>query len=322
MPDWWSTMSRPNPLPSPRPLGYTDFTQAVSESFVPLRVSTRDRHAFRGTLQAAECDNVHISQVDAGQHTIERTPELIARGDTPYFKLSVQLQGVALLVQDGREALLHPGDIAIYSTDAPYSLEFDRDFSTLVVMFDHHALGIAPETLQQLTAVRMAGDDPLTAVIAPFLMGLSDNLGVLRGAVGARLARTAVDLTTTLYASELGQTASSSPKAALTASIMRYIDEHLGQATLDPHTIARANHVSLRYLHALFQEQGTTVSTWVRQRRLEACRRDVTDPALAAMPVAAVAARWGFIDAAHFSRAFKAEYGCPPSAMRRNALAA
>ena len=40
------------------------------------------------------------------------------------------------------------------------------------------------------------------------------------------------------------------------------------------------------------------------------------DIVLAERPVAAVAARWGFVDAAHFSRAFKTTYGVSPSEYR------
>ena len=50
----------------------------------------------------------------------------------------------------------------------------------------------------------------------------------------------------------------------------------------------------------------------VRQRRLERCRRDLLDPASAARPVSVVAARWGLVNAAHFSRAFRAAYGLSP----------
>ncbi len=56
-----------------------------------------------------------------------------------------------------------------------------------------------------------------------------------------------------------------------------------------------------------------TVSTWIRTRRLEQCRRDLLDPMLADRPVAAIAARWGFVDAAHFSRAFKTAFGVSPA---------
>jgi AraC-like DNA-binding protein len=54
----------------------------------------------------------------------------------------------------------------------------------------------------------------------------------------------------------------------------------------------------------------------VRLRRLDRCRRDLLDPALRDRPVSAIAARWGFGDAAAFSRAFRTAYGLPPGEFR------
>jgi AraC-like DNA-binding protein len=44
---------------------------------------------------------------------------------------------------------------------------------------------------------------------------------------------------------------------------------------------------------------------------------DLLDPALAARPVSAIAARWGLVDPAHFSRLFRAAYGVSPVEYRR-----
>jgi AraC-like DNA-binding protein len=79
--------------------------------------------------------------------------------------------------------------------------------------------------------------------------------------------------------------------------------------------------VSIRYLHKLFETQEATVAEWIRRRRLERCRRDLLDPALRALPVNAIAARWGLLNAAHFSRAFRAAaYGATPGEYRRLAV--
>jgi AraC-like DNA-binding protein len=55
----------------------------------------------------------------------------------------------------------------------------------------------------------------------------------------------------------------------------------------------------------------------MRTRRLEGCRRDLADPALAERTVAEIAHRWGWSDAARFSRRFREAYGCAPSDLRR-----
>jgi AraC-like DNA-binding protein len=75
--------------------------------------------------------------------------------------------------------------------------------------------------------------------------------------------------------------------------------------------IAAAHHVSVRYLHKLFETEQSGVAAWIRQRRLERCRRDLLDPALRTQPVSAIAARWGLTEPAHFSRLFRAAYGMP-----------
>jgi AraC-like DNA-binding protein len=99
-------------------------------------------------------------------------------------------------------------------------------------------------------------------------------------------------------------------------AIKAYIDEHLGDPTLGPESIARSQFISTRYLHALFEPEGLTVSRWVRTRRLERARRDLQDPALAAVPIGVIAARWGFSSPSRFSHAVRTDLGCSPSQLR------
>jgi len=295
----------------------SDFRAAVNDSFVPLQVSSAHPDRFRGMIRGAGIDEVHVSDVRATDHVVERTPELIARGDRPYFKVSLMLAGTGLLIQDDREAVLSPGDLAVYDTSRPYSLVFDQDFRTMVVMFPRHLLTLPPDMVGQLTAVRISGSEGLGSVVAPYLTQLAGNLDQLAGSTGARLAHSALDLVATVFARELGLDGESAdPHRALMQRIRGHIDRNLASTDLGPASIAAAHFISTRHLHGLFQEQGTTVSTWIRTRRLEQCRRDLVDPVLADRPVAAVAARWGFVDAAHFSRAFKSTYGVSPSEFR------
>lgn len=295
----------------------SDFRAAVNDSFVPLQVTSSHPDRFRGMIRGAGIDEVHVSDVRATDHVVERTPELIARGDRPYFKVSLMLAGTGLLIQDDREAVLTPGDLAVYDTSRPYSLVFDQDFRTMVVMFPRHLLTLPPDMVGQLTAVRISGSEGLGSVVTPYLTQLAGNLDQLAGSTGARLAHSALDLVATVFARELGlDGVTADPHRALMQRIRGHIDRNLASTDLDPTSIAAAHFISTRHLHGLFQEQGTTVSTWIRTRRLEQCRRDLVDPVLADRPVAAIAARWGFVDAAHFSRAFKSAFGISPSEYR------
>ncbi|MCS3441956.1 helix-turn-helix domain-containing protein [Microbacterium phyllosphaerae] len=295
----------------------SEFRAAVSESFVPLQVSTNGPDHFRGVIRGASVDEVHVNEVRATSHVVERTPELIARSDRSYFKLSLMLAGTGMLIQDDREAVLQAGDLAVYDTDRPYSLVFDDDFRTMVVMFPKHLISLPADMVGQLTAVRISGQGGLGGMVVPYLTQLAGNLDQLAGTTGARLAHSALDLVTTVFTRELGlDEVSADPHRALVQRIRSYIDRNLASTDLGPASIASAHFISTRHLHGLFQEQGVTVSTWIRTRRLEQCRRDLLDPMLADRPVAAIAARWGFVDAAHFSRAFKTAFGISPSEYR------
>lgn len=312
-----TTMTRTDTISTSVARTISDFRAAVNDSFVPLQVTSDHPDRFRGVIRAAGVDDVHVMDVRATDHVVERTPELVARGDRPFFKVGLMLAGTGLLIQDDREAVLSPGDLAIYDTSRPYSLVFGEEFRTMVVMFPRHLLSLPPDMIGQLTAVRMSGSTGLGAVITPYLTQLAANLDQLSGTTGARLAHSALDLVTTLFTRELGlDDPAADPHRALMQRICGHIDRNLASTDLSPTSIAAAHYISTRHLHGLFQAQGTTVSTWIRTRRLEQCRRDLHDPAFADRPVAAVAARWGFVDAAHFSRVFKVAYGVSPSEFR------
>ena len=106
-------------------------------------------------------------------------------------------------------------------------------------------------------------------------------------------------------------------RGGLVGRIRAFIDAHLGDPELTPAAVAAAHHISLRYLHKLFEPEPQGVAGMIRQRRLERCRHDLLDPSQADRPVAGIAARWGFSSAAHFSRVFRDVYGLPPAEFRR-----
>lgn len=290
----------------------------VAESFVPLAAQTADVDGFRGRMRSRVLDRMSIVEVTATSHEVHRTPALIARAHERYFKLNLQLEGTGLLVQDNREAVLRPGDLAIYDTSRPYTLTFEEQARMMVVMFPCDALSLPADYVGQLAAVRMAGSTGLSGIVGQFIRQLSENLDVLSGPSGSRLAANALDLVSTMLHAEMDIAPDRmKPQALLAVSIREYIDANLSDPLLSPATIAAAHFISTRHLHNVFHESGTTVASWIRSQRLEGARRDLRDPLHAGKSVGAVAAHWGFLDAAHFSRTFRDAFGVPPSDWRR-----
>ena len=301
---------------------FSDYRRAVTESFVPLDVSRVNVEAFWGRLRTIDFDDAHVHDVTASPHAVTRTDSLIDDTDQRFYKASLQLTGTGLLIQDGREALLHPGDLTLYDTARPYSLVFEEDMRMLVLMFPREQLGLPPDMMRQLTAHRFSSDAGLGAMIIPFLQTISQDLDKVGGVTGPRLVRTAIDLITTIFANELDLEADPGDSHQLLMQRIRlYIEANLGSVDLGPTQIAAAHFISTRHLHGLFRQRGTTVSTWIRERRLENCRRDLIDPLNAHSSVGSIASRWGFVDAAHFSRVFKAAFEMAPSELRARSVA-
>jgi AraC-like DNA-binding protein len=109
---------------------------------------------------------------------------------------------------------------------------------------------------------------------------------------------------------------------SLVTRVLRFIDENLSDPGLSSRTVAAAHFISVRQLQKVFEAEGKAVTTTIRNRRLERCRHDLADPALRGRPIAAVAARWGFLDAAHFSRLFRSAFGASPREYRTSHRAA
>ena len=296
---------------------FDGFEAAVSSSFVPLRVTAERRSGFRGGLRTTEVEHLAFSEVVADAHRVDRSAELISRGGGGFFKLSFMLSGSGLLVQDGREARLSAGDAAIYDTARPYTLEFDDEFRNLVVMLPKQLLDVPPELVAEITATRLPRDTPMGTIVSQTIPHVPGAILGSPSLMRHRLARTTLELLSAHVAATLGEERiEKDPRRVMVRRIREYIEDHLQDPDLSPASIAAAHFLSTRRMHGLFQEEDTTIAAHIRELRLEHCRVDLMNPAFADLPVSAISARWGFTDAAHFSRSFRAQFGCSPRELR------
>lgn len=292
----------------------------VNSTFVPLEIDEAQGVPFRGHLQRTIVGAVSVFEIIATPHVVRRSPRLIEEVEGRFYKLSLQLSGPGVLEQDGRRAMLVPGDMAIYDTHRPYTLTYPEKNRSMVIMFPHDAVDIPPDEVAEVTAVSFPSDTGLGRVINPFFVELGRNLDQLSGPHASRLVNSALDLLVTMISQELQRDAERSPSRSLAREVREYILDNLANPDLNPEKIAQAHYISTRHLYTIFSLEGATISAWIRQRRLEHIRRELADPVHASRPVSTIAAGWGLLDAAHFSRSFKAEFGITPSAYREKVL--
>jgi AraC-like DNA-binding protein len=94
-----------------------------------------------------------------------------------------------------------------------------------------------------------------------------------------------------------------------------YIDRELRDTSLSPQKIAETFGCSLRSTHLIFSKHSKTISSEIRNRRLERARLILIRHANA-LSISAIAFKFGFTDPGHFSRLFKARYGSTPREYR------
>ncbi len=289
---------------------------ALAQTFVPIEVTRPGQGpSFCGQLTGLDLGTVRMREVRAEPHTALRTRRLVSAAPSGCYKLGLMRHGSAVLTQGGREAVLGPGDFALYDADHPYTLGFSSRHRMLVLVFPHDLLGLPAEQVMRLTATTMPGTRPgLAGLIPSFLAQVAGVTGKVGSPAAVRLSGNVLDLLTTVLAERLDQSTANRDSAhrAQLLLVTAFIEEHLANPDLSPRFIAAAQHISVRQLHKLFHGTGSTVGGWIRQRRLDRCRHDLRDPQLADRPVAAIGARWGYPDPAHFSRLFKAAYGTGP----------
>lgn len=216
------------------------------------------------------------------------------------------------------DVFLGPGDICFYDAHGPATLDFPERFRMKVFLVPYESLGLDAADVARLAGTPVPRVSRLGSLLSPFLSELADTASSSLPPVGELLAWNAVNVLATLATERLNRDATATPDARtpLRARILEFIDLHLTDENLSPETIAGAHHISARYLHRLFQDEGTTVGRWIQRRRLEECRRDLMIRARGGRTIAAVANRWGFMSATHFSRVFRAAYGMSPSEWR------
>lgn len=296
------------------------WSAASARVFVPLEPALARGAAFHGRLRAGRLGPLVLCGLEASAHTVRRTPRLAAGTWGEQYKLSLMLSGEALIAQDAREAVLCPGDFAIYDCSRPYVVTAADSIRMLVCVLPHAALARSPERLAGVTATRIPGSDGTAWALAPFLERLAElTFRDEQPRDEHRVVRNVVDLVESLCCTPERAAPHTVARAELLLRVQGYIEAHLGDPGLSPARIAAAHFISKRHLHKLFEAEGGGVSRWIRERRLDCCRRDLGDPAHRDESVARIGLRWGLTDPAHLSRMFRDAYGCTPTEYRRRA---
>ncbi|MGI5214982.1 helix-turn-helix domain-containing protein [Plantactinospora sp. CA-290183] len=279
------------------------FREVISTSLAPMDIQAERSTDFTATMRAVDLGALQLSIYQFPSLGVFRTARMIRQSDPDIYKLNLVLHGHGALHQDRRTCMIRPGDLSFYNLSSPHQISYagepgDRDENAAIsVQIPRALLPIPIQKVKRLFASPpFPGQTGIVAVLSQHLRQLVHHTDQFRPTDATRLGTITLDLIAATLAHHLDTEAALPPETRQQAThtcILNFIDRHLADPALTPSTIAAAHHISLRTLHRLFQAHNTTVADWIRHRRLDRCRRDLTDPAMNSHSIQAIAARWG-----------------------------
>lgn len=283
----------------------------ICATFVRLDAQPVDGPVFAGRIEHVPVGDVELSTVAAGGQDVRRTPSLIRRDGDAFLLASIQVSGEGRVEQDGRVAVLRPGDMALYDSTRPYRLGFDGRFGQLVVQAPKAQLGVSDT--RRVTARALSEAGPGRAVGA-FFTSWDAALKTDPGQAAVLLPQAVALLSAAVtLAGHAGRVDSAAANVLLRDRVLRFLQANLADSRLDAARTAAGCGVSARTLYRVMGGGGV-VGLLRRLRVAHARQLLAADPA---RPVSAVGAACGFDSESGFYRAFRAVTGQTPGEWRQ-----
>lgn len=291
---------------------------AATNTFERVALRPAAQAPFHERVEEFQLGSMRLWKLSPDRAPIRRDGASIRTEDPEQLQVMLQAGGRHRIAPGGRSTGPAEDEIVVWSSTSPYPIDVRAARSGIILVCPLAMVGPQADRLSRQTVLRFDSTKGPGLVLRECLLAIQAALEQ-GGLTGCELAmgEAALDLVRALYGRPAPR--SDRPAGALRRQVLEYVDEHLGDPALSATSVARALFVSRSQLCRAFQAEGTTISRWIRHRRLECCRSDLLDRTLAHESIFAIASRWGFVSQAHFSRIFRAAYGCSAREMRRRA---
>ena len=299
------------------------WTDMVCSTYVQLECdAAAGASTIEGQISAQNLATLQLSQVISTPQVVRRTAAKIARSAEDYFLVSIQTRGEGLITQDGRTARLAVGDFALYDSTRPYELRFEALFAQYVLRLPGATLRTALRDTHALTASTVSGQRGAGHLMIGMIRTLAADIGTLAPESAAAVAESVSQIL--IAGLSALPAARQRPVSQLAAYHREQIKACIASGLRDPSLSVAGIAAQLRLapstLHRAWTGEACSIAERIWAQRLDAAHRDLCNPALRARSVSEIAFSWGFSDAAHFSRAFRARFGCSASELRQQLM--
>lgn len=290
---------------------------AVCASYVPLECSSPNPKNFSGAIELHRMSKVSASYVTGSKQVVRRRKRDIGAAGDASFLISLQLNQTGVLEQSDRHAVLRPGDFGLYSSIDPYALTLPEGFRQLVLQVPRDDMLRRLPNADRLTGISVSGASEIGSLVNDGITRLISSIDTTNDLMMQCLQDTIVDLVATGLAS-LGQTKFdlSRPEQLVLMRAHAFLIAHLADPELSRDVLAKAMGLSVRRLSEIFQIEGNSIATTIREMRMRHIAADLIDPRYARVSISELAMKWGIINLQSFSRMFQSHFGISPRAYR------
>ena len=293
---------------------------AIDAHFFPVTSMPRNPDGFAADMATWTIGTASVSFLVNDAIRYKREQKHVQGDRDEYLLLSFCRHARLRFFQYGTELVCEPGQFLIERSGQPYDFYQESRGEVWCLRVASSALKHHVRCIDKFAPYAFDASSGIGKLLFDMVQTAPDQMRTLDERTSSGLGRIIIDVLALALEADhrvLGSHQGSIRKAHL-ARIERYVRQNLRDPQLDPAQIAHANGISPRYLHELFRATGTSISRWILEQRLAACDADLRQ-GMRRETIAEIAYRWGFADAAHFSRHFKAHYGSTPGERRAEA---
>lgn len=273
----------------------------------------RPKASFYGAIEIRLVNGLRMTRFSSSPLSFWKWPSETASPDNRACIVITQLAGNRRYAQNGRTALLNPGDTTLIDSGSPWSSSCGTECARLYLRVPRWMMENRLRLRDIPIAQRISGAQGVGSILSRLSQSLYEEAERLQEVEAAD----ALDAYFQVLSTCIGRVESAERRdPELRSRIQRFINERLADPGLAPVEIAAAADISVRHLHRLFSNTGSTLGECIRARRLEQCRNDLANPRLRGKTITEIAFSWGFSDSAHFSRSFRKQFGICPRLFR------
>lgn len=291
---------------------------ALTETFAPVDPVNYKPEGFDVRLETANLGDLEVSHLVGVEQGIRRLRHLIKPSDADMFVAMVQVGGSIGYEHGGREASGLVKSVTLFDMSQEYGTMMHGSLSIIDVTIPRKRVEALFGSTRHLAGLSLDRADPMTHLITEFFRNQMQIAEQLSAEGASRLGTIGADLLATAFLERMGRSPghATSGNAAMVRA-KAFIRAHLGDQALSPEMVAASQNLSLRRMQELFATECLSISDYIWDQRLLRAKAMLESQAMVRISITNIAYAVGFVSLPHFSRRFRARFGCSPNEARQ-----